>query len=53
MGINYRVGYLLVLIAAVVLDGQQRWVPLAAYLIVTMLFVKLYMYQLVLKKMSD
>ncbi|EGP5142171.1 ABC transporter permease [Enterococcus faecium] len=40
------------LIAAVVLDGQQRWVPLAAYLIVTMLFVKLYV-PTRLKKMSD
>ena len=40
------------LIAAVVLDGQQRWVPLVAYLIVTMLFVKLYV-PTRLKKMSD
>ncbi|MEK1453436.1 multidrug ABC transporter permease, partial [Limosilactobacillus fermentum] len=40
------------LIAAVVLDGQQRWVPLAAYLIVTGLFVKLYV-PTRLKKMSD
>ena len=40
------------LIAAVVLDGQQRCVPLAAYLIVTGLFVKLYV-PTRLKKMSD